>query len=293
MAAVVEAEESSDNRPPAIAAVTLVPDTPRPGDSIDATVDAQDPDGDGIRLEIEWRVNGKLVPGEGRTRLPGADLKKGDRVEMRVVASDGRLTSSSFVKRVQVGNQPPRLQGIAFAGGDWRAGDPIDASPVASDPDGDEMSFDYKWYVNGKPSKQRDHVFDTQGLKRGDKVYVEVVARDATDATRPVRSAEVKIANTPPRILEIPKPREVDGEFRYLFRAKDADGDRRLRFRLSKAPKGMTINPVNGEARWRPDASQAGKHLVEVEVVDSYGDGGALSFEVVVGLEPVPAAGAR
>ena len=133
-------------------------------------------------------------------------------------------------------------------------------------------------------------------MKRGDTVYVEVVAHDSTDETRPVRSAEVKIGNTPPRILGIPTPREIDGEFRYQFRAKDADGDRRLRYRLAEAPKGMSINPVNGEARWRPDASQAGKHPVEVVVEDSYGDGGALRFEVVVGLEPVPAppaAGAR
>jgi hypothetical protein len=57
----------------------------------------------------------------------------------------------------------------------------------------------------------------------------------------------------------------------------------------------MSINAVNGEARWKPEASQAGKHTVEVIVEDSYGDGGALSFEVVVGLDPVqpPAAGAR
>ena len=291
MAGVVAVEERPDNRAPTIAAVTLVPDTPRPGDPIDAAIDVQDPDGDGVRLEIEWRVNGKLLVGEGRPRLPGSDLKKGDRVELRVVASDGRLSSSAFVKRVRVGNQPPRLQGVAFSGGDWRAGDPIDASPVASDPDGDALSFDYHWYLHGESTEQRDHVFDTVGLKRDDKVYVEVVARDATDATRPVRSAEVKIGNTPPRILGIPTPREVDGEFRYQFRAKDADGDRRLRYRLAAAPKGMSINPVNGEARWRPDQSQAGKHPVEVVVEDAYGDGGALRFEVVVGLEPVPADG--
>jgi hypothetical protein len=164
--------------------------------------------------------------------------------------------------------------------------------------DGDELRFEYQWYLNGEPTKQREHVFDTKGLKRGDKVYVEVVASDSTDETRPVRSAEVTIGNTPPEIVEIPTPREVDGEFRYQFRAKDADGDRRLRYRLAEAPKGMSINPVNGEARWKPQASQEGTHIVEVVVEDSYGDGGALRFEVVVGVEPVagaqpPAAGAR
>jgi hypothetical protein len=291
MGAAVNVEERTDNRAPTIASVSLVPKTPRPGDPIDATIDAQDPDGDGIRLEIEWRVNGKVVDRERRTRLDSSELKKGDRVELRVVASDGRLESAPFVKRVRVGNQPPRLQGVAFAGGDWRAGDPIDASPVASDPDGDELRFDYEWFLNGKPTDQREHVFDTKGLKRGDKVHVEVVARDSTDKTRAVKSAVVTIGNTPPHILEIPTPRQIDGEFRYQFRAKDADGDKRLRYRLVKAPKGMSINSVNGEARWRPDASHVGKQMVEVEVVDSYGDGGALSFEVVVGLEPVPAAG--
>lgn len=289
-------QERAGNRPPSITKLELVPEAPRPGDPIEVTVDAEDPDGDGVRVSFEWRVNGRLLEKEGRPRLLTQDLQKGDRVELRVVASDGRLESPIRSRMIQIGNRKPRLQGVSFSGGaSVRGGDVIDASPLASDPDGDVLTFSYLWYVNGKAVGEKGKRFDTSHLKRGDRVHVEVVAKDGSDQTKPVRSPVLRIGNTPPRILGIPAAKNVKGEYRYAFRATDPDGDRGLRFRLAEAPRGMSIDAATGIARWRPDATQAGSHPVEVVVEDAYGDGGALRFDVTVSVEQSspPAAAAK
>jgi len=296
MTAPVPVQERATNRPPSIVKIELVPEAPRPGNPIDARVDAEDPDGDSVRVVFEWAVNGRLVEGERRPRLMTDELQKGDRVELRVVASDGLLESPMRSRVVRIGNLPPRLQGVSFSGPtDVRRGDPIEASPLASDPDGDILTFSYRWYVNEKPTQQKANRFDTTDLKRGDRVHVEVVARDDSDQTKPVRSASVRIGNTPPRILGVPPVENVNGEFRYAFRAEDPDGDRGLRFRLAEAPAGMIIDAGKGTARWRPNATQAGTHPVEVVVEDAYGDGSALRFEVTVTAQQSvsPAAAAR
>lgn len=282
---VVNAPERSGNRPPMIEAVRLVPEKPRQGDPIDATIETSDPDGDGVRLHLEWRVNGRLVEGNTRPRLRTGDFKKGDKIELRVVATDGLLETAPTIARTVIANRPPRLQGIGFASNDARSGDPILASPVASDPDGDPLRFRYVWYVNGRKTTQRNEQFDTADLKRGDRVHVEVVADDRSDETKPVRSADVVILNNPPRIAGVPTPQNRDGEFVYAFRASDADGDKILRFRLAKAPHGMTIDAISGEARWRPDPSQVGSHPIEVVVEDAFGDGSALRFDLTVQVD--------
>jgi hypothetical protein len=292
MTEVVNAPERANNQPPTIERISFSPEKPRQGEPLEATIKTSDPDKDGVRLKLEWSVNGRLVENATKTRLRTGDFKKGDKIELRVVATDGLLESAPSVARASIANRPPRLQGIGFASNDARVGDPILASPVASDPDGDPLRFRYLWYVNDRKTTQRDERFDTSELKRGDRVHVEVTADDRSDETDPVRSAQVVILNTPPKLAGVPTPRNLDGEFRYAFRASDPDGDKTLRYRLAKAPRGMTIDPISGEARWRPDQTQGGSHLVEVVVEDAYGDGSALSFDVTVqvGSTSVPAA---
>jgi hypothetical protein len=289
---VVNVPERSGNRPPVIDAVTLVPEKPRQGEPIDAKIKTSDPDDDGLRLDIKWLVNGRTLEGETQPRLRTGDFKKGDRIELEVVVSDGRLESAPTVVRTRIANRPPRLQGVAFSSNEARPGDPIIASLVASDPDGDTLRFTYSWYVNDRSTSERGESFDTTKVKRGDRVRVEVVASDGSDRTDPVRSADVVILNTPPQLTEVPTPQNVDGEVRYAFRGKDADGDKTLRYRLTEAPRGMKIDPISGELRWRPERTQGGSHPVEVVVEDAFGDGSALRFEVTVqvGAGSAPAA---
>ena len=101
-----------------------------------------------------------------------------------------------------------------------------------------------------------------------------------------VTSPPRPIVNAAPTIVSKPGPPSPDGVFRYRVVAEDPDGDRNLRFELMKAPEGMSIDPILGEATWRPKASQAGVHQIEVMVRDSHGDASALQFEVTVTATP-------
>ena len=69
MAAPTPAAERAGNRAPFIEGVTLVPNAPRAGDPIEATVQAEDPDADGVRLSFSWSVNGREMPEQTRTRI--------------------------------------------------------------------------------------------------------------------------------------------------------------------------------------------------------------------------------
>jgi hypothetical protein len=287
MSAPPRIENREQNAAPVVERLSLNPRNPLPGTAVQATVEIRDPDGDPYRLSFDWRVNGDLVASGPRPRLMLEDVEKGDRLEVTVVASDGRLESEPRSEYTRVGNRPPLLQGVLLEPqGTVRAGDDLFASPQATDLDHDQLAYDYTWLVNGSETDERGREFSTRGLKRGDKVRVRVVASDGSEQSRSAESPEIVMGNSPPLIEEVPEVQTDDGVFRYSFEAKDPDGDRNLRFRLGKAPKGMRIDPILGVATWRPEQGQVGVHPVEVIVQDSHGDGSALRFQVTVTATP-------
>jgi hypothetical protein len=287
MLAPPPAEQRAENAAPVVESLALNPRDPQPGTAILANAVVTDPDGDPYRVNFAWEVNGELVTSGPHPRFTPQDVRKGDRIEVTVVASDGRLESRPVSRRTEIANRPPLLQGVLLEPmGTVRPGDELLASPEALDPDEDELRFEYVWLLNGKETGQTAREFSTKGLDRGDEVKVRVVASDGTDESWAVESREVQIGNSPPLIEQIPEVADQDGLFRYAFEAKDPDGDRNLRFRLGKAPEGMHIDPISGVATWRPKASQAGVHPVQVIVQDSQGDASALEFEITVTATP-------
>ena len=288
MAAPPSVETRDENAAPVVERLSLNPRLPLPGIPVEANVEVRDPDGDPYRVSFDWKVNGEVVASGQRPRFMLEDVRKGDRIEVTAVATDGRLTSRPVSERTRIGNRPPLLQGVVLDPQTTvRAGDELLASPKATDADDDSLDFEYTWLVNDLESSQGDREFSTRGLKRGDRVRVRVVASDGSEESRPQESREITMGNSPPLIKEIPKAQTDEGLFRYSFEAEDPDGDRNLRFRLGKAPQGMRIDPVLGVATWRPKESQAGVHPVEVIVQDTHGDGSALRFEVTVTATPV------
>jgi hypothetical protein len=287
LVAPVKVEKDGENAAPVVESIQLNPRNPLPGAPIEANVEARDPDGDPFRLTFEWAVNGELVSSGSQPRFIPRQVRKDDRIEVTVVASDGRLESEPRSARTEVGNRPPLLQGVLLEPqGAVRAGEELLADPRADDPDQDPLSFEYVWIVNGSPTGEKGRSFSTRGLERGDTVQVRAVASDGSDSSREAESREVTIGNSPPLIEQIPTLQSDDGLFRYAFEATDPDGDRNLRFSLREAPDGMRIDPVLGVATWRPKPSQAGVHPVDVLVEDSHGDGSALRFEVTVAATP-------
>lgn len=281
-------EEGQANRAPVLESLRLEPESPVPGTTIEAVTEARDPDGHAVELSYRWSVERDVVAEGRRPQIAPEGLSRGDRVEVEVVASDGMLESEPRRARVEIANRAPRVRGVDLdAAQPLRPGDVVTALVDARDPDGERLDLEIQWLVNGEEVDAEGKTFDTEGLERGDEVAARVRARDGYDASRSKTSPALTVGNSPPLIGEVP-PLEREGDlFRWRFEASDPDGDRSLRFRLAKAPEGMTIDPILGVVRWRPGPDQAGSHTVEVVVEDGAGDASARRFEARVSAEQV------
>ncbi len=279
---------------PVIERLVLTPARLIAGVDIKAIVEATDLDGDRLRFDYAWSYNGKQVQHGPNSIFHPVALKKGDRVEVRVTATDGRHISVPMSARAQVGNRPPVLSAVTLEPfGDVRSGEIITAAPIASDPDNDRLRFTYRWTVNGR-RKGSEHTFDTTGLKRGDQVQASVIADDGTSDSREKRSPVLMLGNSPPVITQLPTSQLENGTFEYAFTARDPDGDRNLRFFIEKGPAGARMDSITGVLTWTPTVAQVGVHPIEVGVEDSAREGSTFLFELTVRASqasaPTPAA---
>jgi hypothetical protein len=277
-----DAARAGDNHAPVVERVRFEPRTPVAGEALTAHAQASDADGDSLRLTYRWFVNGRPVAGRGET-LPAGSVGRDQRVEVEVVANDGLEDSEPMRARASADALAPTIRAVYFDPSEGvKPGTEVAALVDAGAADDASLRLEYAWLVNGDETRQRGRTFDTTGLHRGDRVQARVVARDGEAASDPFLSPELVLANSPPVLAGIPKPERDGDAFRYQFEASDPDGDRSLRYALTEAPSGMTIDPIYGVATWRPGEAQAGAHTIEVAVTDNHGDGSKLRFEVTV-----------
>lgn len=105
-------------------------------------------------------------------------------------------------------------------------------------------------------------------------------------------SGDAGTGNASPVLTSVPPPVSTvagGGTFTFDIDASDADDDDR-RYSLVDAPEGMVIDPQTGVISWTPDASQAGRHEVVVQVSD--GNGGVDTVDFVVVADDAFAPGA-
>jgi len=275
----------ASNQAPVIDSVHLEPTNPRPGERITALVAATDPDGDPLEIEYRWRVDGKAVENAGRS-LHVEHTSKGAVIELTVVVSDRIDQSQPERLTTRVGNLAPRvLQVIIEPLGEVTAGRDIAARPRATDPDGDAITFRYRWTVNGNLVGGEHAALSSEHYKRGDKIELEVVATDGIDESEPLRSAEIPVVNSAPRIVSEPGQLSDSGVFSYQLQVEDADRDITFRYRLLNGPEGMDVDVVDGQVSWTPRPDQSGSHKVELEVEDMRGGRATQSFDVTISFE--------
>jgi hypothetical protein len=282
--------DTTVNQSPRVLKVQLNPESPLPGERVNAVVSAADPERNSIELVYRWRVNGKSVGGN-KPRLMVPNVPKSSIIELEVVARNGISASAPMLASVRVGNQTPRIVGASIEPpGEITAAHPVSVRPKAMDPDRDGLSYRYTWRVNGRVVADDTPVLSTDHFKRGDTVSFTVVASDGQTESEPLVTKPMRVANAAPRITSRPGGLNADGVLQYQVKAEDADGDTRFRYRLVKGPKGMEIDLFSGELAWTPIPSQAGKHPVEIEVDDMRGGNSGQIFELDVGFDAAPAA---
>lgn len=124
-----------ENAPPRLVRVEVLPAGELiAGTTITVRPEVRDADGDPVTLEYEWSVNGRDLRESGAS-LETKSLKRGDRVAVQIVASDGEDESEPFTTpALEVVNTPPRFvskPGKPSSDGVFRY------RVAAEDPDGD------------------------------------------------------------------------------------------------------------------------------------------------------------
>lgn len=282
----VEGVSASGNRPPVVRSVALVP-TPvvllRP---VSVRVEADDPDRDPLTFTYQWFANGEPLTGQTSHQLAPELLKRGDRVHVRVIPSDGTSDGKPFVTEpLVVGNTPPVVSQAAFEPNHVIVGERLRVLAEVSDHDRDPIRVRYRWWKNKTLLKEGDeNELDTTGLAIKDEIRVEVIPADETSQGLPTVVALV-VGNTAPRILSSPSGSINRGRFEYAVRATDPDGDA-ISFSLEAAPPGMTIDQTNGQILWVIPTGIGGSQKVRVVAEDGQGGVSFQEFELTL---PSPA----
>jgi len=280
--------ERAENQAPVVERVVIHPPKPLPGNTLEARIEASDPDGDPIRLSLEWRVQGRVVSSGPQTSIAPDGLHKGDDIELRVTASDGRDESEPVRATATVGNQAPTIQALYLTpDGEVKPGQEVTAAPQGVDADGDRLEYEFQWWLNGRVVKGADQAtFDTTKLVRGDRLQAKVRVTDGEEWSPVAESMVLQLANRPPKLAGVPAlESEPGGGVHGELKAEDPDGDKSLRFRVVEGPPGLSIDPVSGRMSWKPAPGTTGHLPVEVAVADSFGAESSLRFELTVAPE--------
>lgn len=220
----VTASVTVANTAPVVSSVTLAPTSPKAADTLTATVDATDADGDALTTTFAWYVNGTVVGGETGATLSGAFVS-GDVVLVEVTANDGdddsAVVSSSGVT---VANTAPSLTGASLDLSVVREGDTVTCVPEGwADADGDAEGYEYLWSTGDTTASIDGTRFD-----KGDTLSCTVTPDDGTDLGDAVTSGSVIVANTAPTLASVSLDASITVEAAVGFTlgaADDVDGD--------------------------------------------------------------------
>lgn len=242
-------------------------------------------EGGAVTVTCRWYVGGAVVEGVTGNMLDPQYFRKGERVEVEVIPTDGaRMGVPYRTPAVTVRNTPPVADSVLLRPVPAFAGDTITAAATASDGDNDSVSFEYQWYVNNSPVPNTSAELRTEGLKKKDGISVTATPYDGDDRGTPAQSTVVFLSNRNPEITSTPPAALQNGMFTYQVAAKDPDGDP-ISFSLVSAPSGMTIDPRTGLVRWEPPRDVSGRVDMQVRIAADDGDGGMSYQEFGLGLE--------
>jgi hypothetical protein len=145
-------QEVIADTPPGITSLKISPEIPVIGDKIKALVETYDKEGDYVRLDYYWSING-VQSSESSDTLSGR-FKRGDRISLTVIPDDGKRKGNPKSLTIIIGDALPSIQPLpeshAFNGSEYSY------QVKASDPDGDTLTYSLKSAPDGMtidPSK--------------------------------------------------------------------------------------------------------------------------------------------
>ena len=204
------------NAPPTVDGVRIEPARPTVADAIRAVVGAvADADGDVVTLSHVWSINGSVRMDLVDTELPAGTAVRGEVVAVSVEPHDGRVAGAPVSSAaVAVANTIPTIGAAEVTPASGTVTTVFGCQVRGwSDADGDPERVDVRWLVNGT-SATVTPTLDGAWFSKRDDIACEATPVDGASRGTPVRSAAVRIANTPPSITSVQitpsAPKETD-----------------------------------------------------------------------------------
>lgn len=263
---------TKSNTPPEITTATIFPENPTQKNDLGVMAQSKDPDDDPITYHYQWIKNDAEMIGETTPVLKSGTFKKGDRIQVKVVPSDGKIEGAPFLSgSVKILNSPPVIQEVNIEPKPAFANNDLKAIVKGFDPDGDFIYYNFRWEKNGVAlSEEYKEILKQGNFKKGDSITVTVTPDDREITGEPKKSAPVTISNSPPIIVSSPPESIKDSKYIYQVKADDPDHDP-VMFVLKSGPKGMEIDQKTGLLRWDIRKEDKGTHQIEIEALDSEG----------------------
>ncbi len=275
------------NSPPEILSVTILPEAPTQKNDLGVIVQGKDPDEDPITYHYQWFQNDSEMIGENQPVLKSGTFRKGDRIQVKVTPSDGKVEGTSVLSApVRILNSPPVVEEVRIEPKPAYVGNDLKAVVKGFDPDGDFVYYNFRWEKNGTElSEESKEILKQGNFQKGDSMTVTVTPDDREVTGAPKKSVKVVIANSPPMITSSPPESIKETKYVYQVKAEDPDHDP-ITFVLKKGPKGMTIDSQTGLIQWNIKKEDKGTHHIEIEALDQEGAKCLQRYVLTVDFKP-------
>ena len=131
------------NSPPEISSIKILPEIFKPGDALYVEAAGSDIDGDEVTISYEWTKNGEPA---GDSKQINTQLKKGDKIDVKITPYDGETYGRSIVLHREIANMPPMITEGKNHNFD---GNIFTYQIQAVDPDGDTLTYSLKSAPSG------------------------------------------------------------------------------------------------------------------------------------------------
>ena len=255
-------------------------------------------DVDGDALTFAWsfatKPEGSVATLSGSAaQQPAFKVDKPGTYVVQLIVNDGKVDSAPATVTISTLNSKP----VANAGPDQTV--PVNTlvhldARASSDADGNNLT--YAWSFTTKPPASTAVLSNTTATEPtftadvAGAYVVELIVYDGKEYSAPdtvtITVEPAVIVNTPPAFTSTPVTQATIGQpYSYQVAAMDADNDT-LKYSLTLAPLGMTINEQTGLINWQPGNAQAGDHPVTVKVTDGKGGMDSQTFTLTVSVSP-------
>ena len=185
-----------------------------------------DPDGDPVSYRYNWTRDGEPAPEMKSDVVPAADLRRGERWGVAVIATDGEDRSEPGTAEATILNALPAVQAAVSPESPETDQDLI-ASGDSSDADGDAVTLSYAWLLNGSKTSFSTATIAADQTSEGQHWEVQVTPYDGIDQG-PSNAASVTIGNQAPTLEAItltPSQPGTEDALEAMAIARDADQD--------------------------------------------------------------------